>query len=149
MLIERLLTVYLRAYSYICVRIIECTCVDGLVFFPYFFLNLQMYNPAPGETVNQMKVLGDLVKEMGIRGMYTGIYICIYVYLYVYFYMYIYMDTYILLSRCSVIWLKRWVSGACTLVHIYMYLYVYLSMYIYMYTYMYILDIHIIMKGAW
>ena len=33
---------------------------------------MQMYKPKPGETVNQMKVLSDLVKEMGIRGMYTG-----------------------------------------------------------------------------
>jgi hypothetical protein len=35
-------------------------------------IRMQMYEPAPGETVNQMKVLGDMVKEMGIRGMYQG-----------------------------------------------------------------------------
>lgn len=35
-------------------------------------IRMQMYKPAPGEQVNQMKVLGDMVKEMGLRGMYTG-----------------------------------------------------------------------------
>mmetsp|Transcript_38945 Transcript_38945/g.76135 ORF Transcript_38945/g.76135 Transcript_38945/m.76135 type:complete len:305 (+) Transcript_38945:87-1001(+) len=35
-------------------------------------IRMQMYQPAPGETVNQMKVLGDMVKEMGVRGMYQG-----------------------------------------------------------------------------
>jgi len=35
-------------------------------------IRMQMYVPKPGEQVNQMKILGDMVKELGIRGMYTG-----------------------------------------------------------------------------
>jgi len=35
-------------------------------------IRMQMYEPAPGEQVNQMKVLSNMVKEMGIRGMYQG-----------------------------------------------------------------------------
>lgn len=31
-----------------------------------------MYKPAEGETVNQMKVLTEMVQTMGIRGMYQG-----------------------------------------------------------------------------
>ncbi len=30
-------------------------------------IRMQMYQPAPGETVNQMAILSKLVKEMGIR----------------------------------------------------------------------------------
>eukprot|EP00281_Chroomonas_sp_CCMP1168_P035838 CAMPEP_0206238540 /NCGR_PEP_ID=MMETSP0047_2-20121206/14874_1 /ASSEMBLY_ACC=CAM_ASM_000192 /TAXON_ID=195065 /ORGANISM="Chroomonas mesostigmatica_cf, Strain CCMP1168" /LENGTH=305 /DNA_ID=CAMNT_0053663091 /DNA_START=27 /DNA_END=944 /DNA_ORIENTATION=+ len=35
-------------------------------------IRMQMYEAAPGETVNQMAVLSNMVKEMGIRGMYQG-----------------------------------------------------------------------------
>jgi len=35
-------------------------------------IRMQMYKPAEGEVVNQVKILTDMVKEMGIRGMYTG-----------------------------------------------------------------------------
>jgi len=35
-------------------------------------IRMQMYEPAPGEQVNQMKVLSNMVKEMGVRGMYQG-----------------------------------------------------------------------------
>ena len=47
-----------------------------------------------------VKVLGDLViKEMSIRGMYTGIYmhiyvcifICVFIYVYIYIYVYVYI----------------------------------------------------------
>jgi len=35
-------------------------------------IRMQMYVPKPGEQVSQMAVLSNLVKEMGLRGMYTG-----------------------------------------------------------------------------
>ena len=37
-----------------------------------WYLGSQMFEPKPGEAVNQMKVLSDMVKELGLRGMYTG-----------------------------------------------------------------------------
>lgn len=35
-------------------------------------IRMQMYEPAPGEQVNQMKILSKMVSEMGIAGMYKG-----------------------------------------------------------------------------
>ncbi|EKX39210.1 hypothetical protein GUITHDRAFT_154481 [Guillardia theta CCMP2712] len=35
-------------------------------------IRMQMYKPAPGETVNQMAILSKMVREMGITGMYKG-----------------------------------------------------------------------------